>query len=90
MLFAIQVFFTYKAFESGWRFWVLVPWALMLAVSITVGSAAAGAETIDIAGVGFLLDLVLAGVLVYMARHDRGDRVDIPADIAPPVRFFDV
>ncbi len=83
MLLAIQIFFSFKAFKSGWRFWVLLPWALMLAASITMGNAAAVADLLDIMALGFLLDLGLIGILVYMATHERGGFVPGPTDTAP-------
>ena len=89
MLFFIQVFLTGKAFRNGWRYWVIVPWALLGVASTIAGIASAGADPLDIAGLGFVLDLGLVGALAYMSMRERGGYVPGPTDTAP-IRFFNV
>ena len=87
MLLVIQIFLTGKAFRNGWRYWVIVPWTILAAASIIVGIVSVGADPLDVAGLGFVLDLGLIGALVYMTMHERGGYVPEPTDGAP-IRFF--
>ena len=88
MLFMIEVFLTSKAFANGWRYRVIVPWAILGIASMIVGAASVGADPLDIAGLGFLLDLGLIGALGYMSMHERGGYVPGPTDAAP-IRMFE-
>jgi hypothetical protein len=87
MVLFIQIFLTTKAFRNGWRYWVIVPWAILGVASMIVGAASVGADPLDIAGLGFLLDLGLVGALAYMSMRERGGYVPGPTD-TEPIRFF--
>ena len=87
MLFVIQVYLTGKAFRNGWRYWVIVPWTILAVASLAVGVASVGADPLDIAALGLLLDIGLIGTLVYMSMNERGGYVPGPTGSAP-IRFF--
>ena len=87
MVLFIQIFLTTKAFRNGWRYWVIVPWAILGVASTIAGIATVGADPLDIAGLGFVLDLGLVGALGYMSMNERGGYVPGPTD-GTPIRFF--
>jgi len=74
MLLVIEIMLTVAAWKKGWRGWVVLPWAIVIAVAAVITSAAMTEG--EAFGAGFVCDLVLIAVLGIMAATARGSQTE--------------
>lgn len=88
VLLFIEIGLAVKAWRNGWKAWALLPLASQVALGLFAGvvvaaSGASGDQSVGLAAVGLLIDLLGVGVTGWMASRTRENAIDPSKPEAP-------
>lgn len=83
----VEIILTIFAWRKGWKWLSLLPLGIgiFLGLSIGFGVGARGGDENSVSGIGFLIDILVTGILIYMVS--KGPKIKA---IGPKDTFDDI